>query len=191
MMRLTIFILAISVSTITHSDAFKCVDALGKTIYQAKPCDENHQSVQINFKTGGAIDKSEQIKRQAQQLELQKQQELTEQQLQQKQEQFLENAKEETEINQTLIKNNPVQFTAYAIPPYEYDKLKPLVQNFQSRLPEIERMRRLAAQKQLASGRCDRVESSELNVRSTSENLVFLVDCSNGESAYFNETELH
>lgn len=190
MIRLSIFMLAISVSTIANADAFKCVDASGKTSYQAIPCDVNHQSVQINFKTGGAIDKSEQLKKQAQQRELQKQQELTEQQLQQKQVQFIANAKEETEINQTLIKNNPVQFTAYAIPPYEYGKLKPLVQEFESRLPEIERMRRSAAQKQLASGRCDRVEASELNVRSTSDNLVFLVDCSNGESAYFNETEL-
>lgn len=190
MMRHSIFLLAFFAAPIAYADAYKCIDAQGKTSYQAKPCNEDHQSVQINFKTGGAIDTSEESRREAEQLESIKQKVLTEQEIQQQQEQLRTDSKKETDTNQTLIKNNPVQFTAYAIPPYDYDNLTPLVKDFQSRLPEIERMRRIAAQKFLSSGSCDRVEASELNIRSKMDNLVFLVDCSNGATAYFNESEL-
>lgn len=189
-MRSFLFVLAAVTSHLSYADAFKCVDPNGKVSYQATPCDENQQSSEINFKTGGAVDRSEEEARMAEQQELQEQQQLTEQEALAKQQQLLAEAKKEREINQNLVKNNPVQFTAYAIPPYEPDNLSSLVQTYQSRLPEIERMRRQAAQKLLSSGRCDRVESSELNARSSDEGLVFLVDCSNGESAYFNENEL-
>lgn len=189
-MRFPIFVLAALASHVSYADAFKCIDANGKISYQAKPCSEHQQASEINFKTGGAVDKSTELAQQAEQMELQKQQELAEQQLKRKRQQLLADAKKEREINQDLIKNNPVQFTAYAIPPYEPEKLPSLVKSHQSRLPEIERMRRQAAQKLLSTGQCDRVESSELNARSTAENLVFLVDCSNGASTYFNEDEL-
>ena len=189
-MRFRLLVFAALVPHVTFADAYKCVDASGKISYQSKPCAEHQQGSEINFKTGGAVDKSNELAREAEQQELQIQQKMAEQQAKQKRQQLLADAQKERETNQDLIKNNPIQFTPYAIPPYEPEKLSSLVKNYQPRLPEIERMRRQAAQKLLSSGQCDRVESSELNVRSTAENLVILVDCSNGASAYFNEHEL-
>jgi hypothetical protein len=57
-------------------------------------------------------------------------------------------------------------------------------------LPEIERLRRQAAEKALASDQCARVESVELNSKSTKDALMFLINCSNGTSFYFKEQEL-
>jgi len=64
------------------------------------------------------------------------------------------------------------------------------VQNFSARLPDIERFRRLAAEKALATNQCGRVEAAELNSKSTDDALVFLVDCSSAKKYYFSEQEL-
>jgi hypothetical protein len=65
-----------------------------------------------------------------------------------------------------------------------------VVKHYETRLPEIEKFRRLAAKKALATGECVRVESDELSAKSSSEQLVFSVDCSSAKTFYFNEKEL-
>ncbi|MGZ8152881.1 MAG: DUF4124 domain-containing protein, partial [Methylovulum sp.] len=92
--------------------------------------------------------------------------------------------------NQFLIKNNPEKFSAFSIPPYVPDDLPDLVKNYPPRLPEIERLRRQAAEKALASESCMRVEAVELHSKSTKKALAFSVDCSSGKNFYFTEQEL-
>ena len=72
-----------------------------------------------------------------------------------------------TEVFPAALKNNPDKFSAYAIPPYTPGKLSALVKAHQSRLADIERLRRLAAAKALATDNCIRVESVELHSKSS------------------------
>jgi hypothetical protein len=109
---------------------------------------------------------------------------------QEKQDNINKEAMSESAKNQFLIKNNPDKFSAYAIPPYVPEKLPDLVRIYQIRLAEIERLRRQAAEKALASKQCTRVESVELNSKSTKDALMFLINCSSGKSFYFKEQEL-
>ncbi len=176
----------------SHSVAsvYKCTDSQGKTAYQSSPCAEENNALKIDIKTGQSIDLAVKIKQHQQELELKKQQELAQQQDLIKEIKRKKDSSAQSAINQQLIKNNPVQFTAFAIPPYHHDKLPPLVKAFEARLPEIEKFRRLAAQKALATGECNRVESDQLSVQSKADKLVFSVDCSSAKNFQFNETEL-
>ncbi|MDD1622219.1 MAG: DUF4124 domain-containing protein [Methylococcaceae bacterium] len=193
-MKNLVFVFALCLSFDSWAGVYKCTDASGHTDYQSSPCAQEHKSVQINPKTGGSVDLT--AKEQQQALSAEQQKQLEEQKQAEEQARLDEIAqrkklaKAESELTQTLIKQNPMQFSAYAIPAYDPDKLPALVKQFESRLPEIEKFRRLAAQKALATGKCQRVEADELNLKSTQELLVFLVNCSSGTSFYFNETEL-
>ena len=189
-MRKTLIVLGILISNSSIAGAYKCIDANGKTGYQSSPCATGQSAVQINFKTGEPVAKNRELDKEVLKRDQQKSQELIELELETKRLQLIAETKEETEQNQVLIKNNPKQFSAYAIPPYDPEKLPEWLKKFESRLPEIEKLRRFAAQKVLASGQCKRVEASELNIKSTLENLVFLVNCSTGQGLYFNEGEL-
>ncbi|MGR9088838.1 MAG: DUF4124 domain-containing protein [Gammaproteobacteria bacterium] len=193
-MKATLMILGILFSAFAHAGVYKCIDGSGKTVYRAKPCEPGQGKIQINLKTGSSTDLNEEQR----DAEL-KEQELKARMDQEKQEQQLEeqrlaklkqNAKDESAKNQFLVKNNPKFYSPFAIPPYDPDDLPPLVAGFQDKLPEIERLRRLAAEKALASMQCGRVESSELNIKSTSDSLVILVDCSSAQKFYFTEQEL-
>lgn len=169
---------------------FKCTDGQGNTSYQSAPCAKAHKALEIDINTGGSTDLTIQLKQKEADIALKKQQET-----EQKNKIALEakrnnDATEQSAINQQLIKNNPIQYTAFAIPPYLADKLPPLVKEYETRLPDIEKFRRLAAQKALATGDCRRVESDVLSVKSTIDQLVFSVDCSSAKTFYFNETEL-
>lgn len=190
-MRKTLFVVLGLVSVNAFSGVYKCTDAGGKTQYQSKPCAEAEEAFEMNIKTGTALDLNEQRKKEAmmeeQQEQLQQQQQMLEQQLQKRKQESLA----QSEITQALIKNNPKQYSAFAIPPYDPENLPALVKQFEKRLPDIEKFRRLAAQKALLSGQCQRVEADELNIKSQKDMLVFLVDCSTGKSFYFNETELN
>lgn len=189
-MKITVFILGSLFSACTFAEIYKCTDVNGKTDYQSKPCDSEHKAVQINVKTGGATDLLDQEK-QKQALEQQQQEEKLEQeQLIKKQNQLKQDALSESAKNQFLIKNNPEKFSTFAIPPYVPDQLPDLVRSYQSRLPDIERLRRQAAEKALVSGQCARVEESELDVKSTKRTLVFSVSCSSGKYFQFTEQEL-
>jgi hypothetical protein len=193
-MKNLVFVFALCLSVDSWAGVYKCTDASGHTDYQSSPCAQEHKSIQMNPKTGGSVDLTAKEQQQALSTEQQKQQE---QQKQAEEQAKLDEiaqrkklAQAESELTQTLIKQNPLQFSAYAIPAYDPDKLSGLVKQFELRLPEIEKFRRLAAQKALASGKCQRVEADELNQKSTQELLVFLINCSTGTSFHFNETEL-
>lgn len=193
-MKNLVFVFALCLSFDSWAGVYKCTDASGHTDYQSSPCSEEHKAIQMNTKTGGSVDVSAQEQQQALSAEQQKQQELQKQAEEQaKLEEIAQRkrlAQAESELTQTLIKQNPQQFSAYAIPTYDPDKLPALLKQFESRLPDIEKFRRFAAQKALATGKCQRVEADELNLKSKQDLLVFLVNCSSGGSFYFNETEL-
>jgi len=186
-----VVILATSLfSGTSFSGVYKCTDDQGNTAYQSSPCAQGKNALEIDIKTGGQTDISLQLKQKKQEQETQKQQEA---ELQQKIEQEAQRKKdlaEQSKINQQLIKDNPIQFTAFAIPPYTPDNLPELAKLHELRLPEIEKFRRIAAQKALSTGECKRVEAAELSVKSKPEKLVFSINCSSAKTFYFNETEL-
>lgn len=189
-MRITLLILGSFFSVCAFAEIYKCTDVNGKTDYQSKPCDPQYKAAQINIKSGGATDELDEEK-QKQILAQKKQDEKLEQeQLQKKQLQLKQDAMSESAKNQFLIKNNPDKFSAFSIPPYDPDQLPDVAKKHQARLPDVERFRRLAAEKALASGQCTRVESSELHSQSTKKTLVFSVDCSSGKNFHFTEQEL-
>jgi hypothetical protein len=193
-MKYTLLILASLFSAHASAGIYKCRDANGKTEYRSGPCKEGHSNVQINVKTGASTNLDDKEKEQAiaqkEQQDALEKQKLEQEALLKKQANANMEAVIESIKNQSLVKNNPDKFSAYAIPPYVPDKLPDLVKTYQDRLPEIERLRREAAEKALASGQCTRVESVELNSQSTQDALIFLINCSSGKSFYFKEQEL-
>lgn len=189
-MRITLLILGSLFSVGAFAEIYKCTDANGKTNYQSKSCDQEHKTVQINIKTGGSTstDALDQEKLAVEQKN--KDIKFEQEQLLKKQTQLKQDTMSESAKNQFLIKNNPEKYSAFSIPPYVLDQLSDLVKNYQSRLPDIERLRRQAAEKALASGQCTRVEASELHGKSTKKSLVFSIDCSSGKNFHFTEQEL-
>jgi len=189
-MRIALLILGSLFSTCTYAQIYKCTDVNGKTDYQSKPCDPEDKTVQINLKTGGTVDVPDQEK-QNQVLAQQALDEKLEQELLLKKEvQLKQDALSESAKNQFLIKNNPEKYSAFSIPPYDSEHLPELINAFRNRLPDIERLRKVAAEKALATSTCIRVEASELHSKSAKNALVFLVNCSSGKSFYFTEQEL-
>lgn len=194
-MKFILFVILNSIfSACASAEVYKCTDADGKKVYRPHPCEEGYNNKEINLKTGSAIDLEEKqkqaaLKQQEEQAKLERQKQ-EQQQADKRKQELLQEAINESQKNQLLIKNNPDKFSAFAIPPYVPDKLPALVKRYEARLPEIERLRRSAAEKALASGQCIRVEAVELNEKSTSNNLVFLIDCSSAKSFYFSEQEL-
>jgi hypothetical protein len=193
-MKLMLLIAGLLISAVTQAEVFKCTDSSGKTVYRAGPCAPGQGNIQINLKTGASTDMNDQM----QQEKIQNQENLAKQE-QEKQEQKLQeqriaklkqDARDESAKNQFVIKNNPKLYSPFAIPPYDLEELPPLVKGYGNKLPEIERFRRIAAEKALTSDQCGRVEAAELNIKSTSDSLVFLIDCSSGQKFYFNEQEL-
>ena len=193
-MRFTLLILGSLFSACAAAGIYKCTDANGNTAYRSSPCETGHNNVEINVKTGTSINlddiNNQQALTQKEQQAVLEKQKLEQEQLLKKQANTNREAINESAKNQFLIKNNPDKFSAYAIPPYIPEKLTDLVKTYQDRLPEIERLRRLAAEKALASDQCARVESVELNGKSTKDALMFLINCSSGKSFYFKEQEL-
>lgn len=193
-MKFTLLILVLLVSMPLSAGVYKCTDAKGNKIYRAVPCEEGQKKVELNVKTGSstdlnAIENEEALSQQEQEAKAaQKKQE--EEQALHKLAQLKQNSMDESAKNQFLVKNNPNKFSAFAIPPYIYDDLTPIVKPYQNRLPEIERMRRQAAEKAFATGECGRVESVELSEKSSKEGLVILVDCSTAKKYYISEQEL-
>ena len=193
-MKFTLFILGMLVSAQLSAGVYKCTDAKGNKIYRAIPCGEGQTNIELNVKTGSATDlvakEHQETLSQQEQEAKDAQQKLEEEQKRQRLAEFKQSALDESAKNQFLIKNNPDKFSAFAIPPYKYDDLPPFVKIYQDRLPDIERMRRQAAEKSLATGQCGRVESVELSEKSTRDNLVILVDCSTAKKFYISEKEI-
>ena len=193
-MKFTVLFLGLLISTQLSAGVYKCTDANGNKIYKSVPCAEGQSKIELNVKTGGSTDLNAQENQQALSQQEQEakaaQKKQEEEQSAQKLAQLKQNSMDESAKNQFLIKNNPNKFSAFAIPPYKYDDLTPLVKAYQNRLPDIERMRRKAAEKAFATNQCGRVESVELSDKSTKDSLVVLVDCSSAKKFYVSEQEL-
>ena len=193
-MKFALFILGSLFSAYASAGVYKCTDANGKTTYSASPCVGNASNLQLNVKTGSSVNldavKAQQVVQEEQKKAVVEKQKQEQQEALQKQAKLKQDAVDESAKNQFLIKNNPQKFSPFAIPPYKPDSLPEFVKQFKDRLPEIERMRRQSAEKALASGQCNRVESVELNIKSTKSALVFLVDCSTAKRFYIAEQEL-
>lgn len=195
-MRFTLIILGCLVPfyVCAANNIYKCIDASGKKEYQSSPCRVGLINSTINISTGSSTNldeekKQQELKEKEEQAKLD-QQKRTQQQILDKQASINKEAIAESVNNQTLIKNDPKRYSAFAIPPYAPDNLSDLVKNYQERLADIERLRRTSAQKALASNQCGRVESSELDAKSTKEGLIFSVNCSTGKAFTFTEQEL-
>lgn len=189
-MNILALILGIFFSTTSFAEIYKCTNANGKTNYQERPCDSSFKTTQLHFKTGNS---SSEIDIDAQQQELTDKEaieKLEEEKQLKKLTQLKQDAMAESAKNQFLVKNNPEKFSIYSIPPYDFDQLSPLVQNYQSRLPDVEKLRRYAAEKALESDHCNRVEASELEEKSNKKSLFFAVSCSSGKIFQFSEQEL-
>jgi hypothetical protein len=195
-MRFTLIILGCLVPfyVCATNNIYKCIDATGKKEYQSRPCKIGLVNSTINISTGSStnldeVKKQQELKEKEEQAKLEQQKKTT-QELLEKQLSINKEAIAESENNQTLIKSNPKKYSADAIHPYAPDNLSDLVKNFPERLAEIERLRRAAAEKALVSNQCGRVESSELDAKSTKEELRFSVNCSLGKVFTFTEKEL-
>ena len=80
---------------------------------------------------------------------------------------------------------------SYVLLPYTPDQYPKLFATFGSRIRDVERLRKVAAEKAAASPSCDRVEAAELSSeRSSPSDLNYFVDCANGTRFRFSETEL-
>ncbi len=195
-MRLTLIILGCLVFSYAYAahNVYKCVDATGKKNYQSSPCNAGVANTTLNIETGSSTNLDEVNQEQAQKKNAEQasaeQQKLTKQQLLEKQENENKAAIAESAKNQALIKSDSKKFAPFAIPPYTPDKLPDMVKPYQSRLSDIERLRRTASEKALATGQCERVEAAELDSKSTKEVLAFLVNCSSGKAFYYSEQDL-
>lgn len=193
-MKINYVILAACLSASAWADVYKCTDASGHHFYQSSPCPEVHNAIQMNPKTGNSLDLTAQERQTAEQAERKRQQ--FEQELAQREveiaaiEQRKLQAKAEYELTQTMIRQNPGQFSAYAVPWYDPVNLPPHVKAYETRMVDIEKFRRMAAQKVLGNGQCQRVEADELSPKSSPESLVFMINCSSGATYYLNEADL-
>lgn len=193
-MKNFILLLAFFLSFDVVAGVYKCTDAEGHTDYQASPCTEDHKAVQINTKTGSKVDLNE-LEDQKAQADAEKRQVESKQQAEERArveaiELRKKQAREQSQMTSELTKKNPQQFSAFAIPPYDPENLPKSIKPFEDRLVDVEKYRRLAAQKALATGQCQRVEADELSGKSTREQLMFLVNCSSGNSFSYSEAEL-
>lgn len=193
-MKKFILVSALFLAFDVTAGVYKCTDAEGHTDYQSSPCTEDHKAVQINTKTGSKLDLNE-LENQRVQADVEKKQLEAEQQAEEKArleaiELRKKHAREQSQITAELTKKNSLQFSAFAIPPYDPENLPKNIKPFEERLVDIEKYRRLAAQKALATEQCQRVEADELSSKSTREQLVFIINCSSGNSFSYSETEL-
>lgn len=79
----------------------------------------------------------------------------------------------------------------YALEPYTAKGgFEKTIKKYNSRLNEITKFRKLAAEKAIDSGKCDTVVASELSDSSTLKHMKFWVDCNNGERIYLDEYQL-
>lgn len=79
----------------------------------------------------------------------------------------------------------------YALEPYTAKGgFEKTIKKYNSRLNEITKLRKLAAEKVIDSGKCDTVIASELSDSSTLKHMKFWVDCNNGERIYLDEFQL-
>ncbi|EKO3969241.1 hypothetical protein EF707_08325 [Vibrio fluvialis] len=97
---------------------------------------------------------------------------------------FLDNGKN--------IKGNKYakKISSYALSPYTKQAYPKTVKKYGSRLKEVERFRRKAAEMAIDSGKCDFVEMSDISDKSSIQHLIFWVDCRNKQRFYYDEFQL-
>lgn len=75
--------------------------------------------------------------------------------------------------------------------PYTPDQYPDTFREYGSRISDVERFRRLAAEKASRSEQCNEVIASEISsMQGSVQNMSFFVDCENGTRFRFNESEL-
>jgi hypothetical protein len=79
---------------------------------------------------------------------------------------------------------------SYALSPYTKKSYPKWVEEYKSRLQELEKMRRKAAEMALDSGKCDYVSGVDLSTQSSLNNIILFIDCKNKERIYLNESEI-
>jgi hypothetical protein len=170
---------------------YKCSDEQGNTAYQSTPCNVGKKAAEIFINSGAAVDYLA-IKEQEEEVKVEQKQlkEAEDKKIVEKEARRRSDSIEQGRLNFLLVKNNPVQYTAFSILAYDIDNPPSLVKQYEDRLPEIEKSRRFAAKKALLSGECLRVESVGLSIKSSSKGLVYSVDCSSAKTFYFSEQDL-
>lgn len=190
-MRIIVLALLGCFTSAVQAGVYKCVNDSGKTVYKSTPCLEGQSKEELNLKTGVKVDLLEKEQEEKQQQQHQQEETKQNQLDQNKLEQIRQKAADENAKSQFLIKNHPEQFSSFAIPPYKFDNLSNFAGNLTEKLPEIERLRRAAAEKALATGQCQRVEASELSEK-TSDNEIFIrVNCSSEKTFEYSSQQLH
>lgn len=86
--------------------------------------------------------------------------------------------------------NYTSRIRAYAIDKYTSTQYPKLSAKYRSRLTEIEKFRRTAAERVIDSGKCDYVENVQLSDESSLRSLKFFIDCANQNRIYLTEAEL-
>ena len=86
--------------------------------------------------------------------------------------------------------NYTTRIRDYAIDEYTPAQYPKLTTKYRSRLTEIEKFRRTAAERVIDSGKCDYVENVQLSDESTLRSLKFFIDCANENRIYLTEAEL-
>lgn len=99
---------------------------------------------------------------------------------------YVEQSKQKAKTDKYFNRISP-----YAIIKYTSKSYPKLVQQYKSRLDEIEKYKVKAAEMALDSGKCDFVEVSDLSTNKSSlNNLIFWVDCKNQQRFYLTENEI-
>jgi tyrosyl-tRNA synthetase len=193
-MKVTLLMLGLLMSLDLSAGVYKCIDAKGNKTYKSIPCEGNENKIELNVKTGSKTDldavENQQELTEKQREEKEAQEKLAAEEKQKQHDALVQSAKDESAKNQFHIKSNPNKFSPFAIPPYKPEDLPVYVKEYAGRLPDVERLRREAADKALATGECGRVESVELSDKSNKDSLVILVDCSSAKKYYIAEQEL-
>ena len=101
-------------------------------------------------------------------------------------------AKNEAQQSQKDKATSKVKIPESALIPYTKENgFEKTVKKYGPRLKEIEQYRKLAAEKVMASGKCDSVVASDLSTtKSSLKHLSFWVDCNNGTRVYLDENEI-
>ena len=95
------------------------------------------------------------------------------------------------QVNVKQSNDSQAEIPDYVLSPYTADQYPKLFAAFGSRIDDVQRLRRAAAEKAAASPTCDRVEVVELSQeRSSLSDLSYFVDCANTTRFRFSETEL-
>jgi len=102
-----------------------------------------------------------------------------------------EEAKENQQLEAERMTHPEKFIEKGALSPYDRKNYPKFYRKFGSkRMKQIEKLRKKAAIAALRSGKCDRVELSELSTKATRKNLKFFIDCVNGERLFVTGKEL-